>query len=163
MIHYRVDLKTGNIIDRNEDYTEAWAEEVRETALKMAGGDEEKAPDFYKEIMTQFVTLNYCGSSFIAQRIAEQLSEETGDTYIAVERHDDYAVERMPKIGDVVSYGFNGDWYPCGTIEKISKTMKKVTTSDGGVFWRQGNTATYKRAGTWTLARGVHNDRNPHF
>lgn len=66
-------------------------------------------------------------------------------------------------IGDEVSYGFNGDWYPCGKVERISKTGKILYTTEGAKFVRQPRTGTYKRHQTWTLTHGIHDERNPHF
>lgn len=36
-------------------------------------------------------------------------------------------------VGDEVSYGFNGDYYPCGIISKITK--RYITTDTGAKFY----------------------------
>lgn len=76
-----------------------------------------------------------------------------------------YDVQQLPKIGDVVSYGFNGDYYPCGTVTKISAgpNFRRIQTSDGKVFYRVKQTGCWKNAGTWSLVSGYHNERNPSF
>ena len=40
-----------------------------------------------------------------------------------------YDIVIAPKVGDKVSYGFNGDYYPDGTIAKMSKSFKRVVSS----------------------------------
>ena len=54
----------------------------------------------------------------------------------------------IPKIGDEVSYSFNGDTYPCGIVVSISKTTKKVVTSDGSIFWRYKDTSRWIKDGS---------------
>ena len=66
------------------------------------------------------------------------------------------------QIGDDVSYGFNGDFYPCGQVDRISKTGKVIYSTTGAKFIRQSS-GYYKRSQTWTLVHGIHNDQNPHF
>jgi hypothetical protein len=84
------------------------------------------------------------------------------------------------KVGDEVSYGFNGDWYPDGTVVRITKSGKYLYTSTGNKYikyvfkkWTKldedhnyGDVMTegYQTpGGTWTLAKGVYNERNPSF
>jgi len=75
-----------------------------------------------------------------------------------------YIVYKMPEVGAQISYGFNGDWYPCGEIAKISKTFKKITSSTGETFYRRAcGTAWALPGGTWSMTKGHHNCRNPHF
>lgn len=69
-------------------------------------------------------------------------------------------VIREPVVGDLVSYGFNGDWYPCGTVTRVLKT--KLETSDGTVFRRNGM-GFWKHNQTWSLGFGVIDERNPEF
>lgn len=68
-----------------------------------------------------------------------------------------------PKIGDKVSYAFNGDCTPCGEIEKISPTMKKITTTRGQVFYNKKGTASWVMYGTWSMVKGHYETRNPHI
>jgi hypothetical protein len=74
-----------------------------------------------------------------------------------------YDVIELPQVGDDVSYGFNGDSYPCGQIKSISKSLKVITTTGGEKFYRRKQTGTWKMHKTWSLMKGHHNDRNPHF
>lgn len=74
-----------------------------------------------------------------------------------------YDVIEMPQIGDDVSYGFNGDSYPCGQVKSISKSLKVITTTDGSKFYRRKLTGSWRMHKTWSLMKGHHNDRNPHF
>ena len=66
------------------------------------------------------------------------------------------------QIGDNVTYAFNGDYYPCGTVERISKTGKIIYTTNSHKFVRQAS-GTYKRDRTWTLIHGTYSELNPHF
>lgn len=83
------------------------------------------------------------------------------------------------KVGDEVSYAFNGDYYPDGTVAKITK--KYLTTSTGRKFFL--NTVKYRAydelsqhyvdmnrevfrtvgGGTWTLVHGHEYRQNPEF
>lgn len=100
---------------------------------------------------------------------AEQIAKALGAGYIATDAGDHvsprYDVIELPKIGDEVSYAFNGDYYPCGKIEKISKKpeYRRIATTDGTVFYRRGNTGTWKHNQTWSLVAGHINKRNPEF
>ena len=96
---------------------------------------------------------------------AKEVTESTGEEHIAATYGmNDYTIFRMPQIGDEVSYAFNGDYRPCGTIVKITPT-KRITTSTGMTFsrisdtkWKQGG-----KKGTWSMVRGHIDERNPHF
>jgi hypothetical protein len=98
--------------------------------------------------------------------IADEASKFAGEDYIAVDSGEycspRYDVIKAPQQHDAVSYTFNGDSYPCGFIKTISKTMKKITTTTGEVFYRQGKTGSWKMK-CWFLTDGHHNTRNPHF
>jgi hypothetical protein len=69
----------------------------------------------------------------------------------------------LPAINDQVSFAFNGDYYPCGVIAKISKNHKIITTSDGQKFYRQGEDNKWKMHKTWSLVKGHIERQNPHF
>jgi hypothetical protein len=98
-----------------------------------------------------------------ATRVADAASNFAGIDYIPTESNGYFEVVVAPKVNDPVSYAFNGDYYPCGHIKSVSKTMKKITTTDGGVFYRKRNTGTWLKHKTWSLIDGHHNERNPHF
>ena len=100
------------------------------------------------------------------QRLASYLTAMTGKTYLAVDRlhgvSPRFDVIEAPKVGDPVSYSFNGDSYPCGVITKITKGWR-VTTSEGAVFNRFKATAGWRRVGgTWWMISGHHYEQNPH-
>lgn len=102
-----------------------------------------------------------------AETVAAAASRYTGRRYIATDAGDHvsprFDVIEAPAVGDAVSMGFNGDYYPCGTIIRISASLKVVTTSDGKTFTRRGNTGTWKYGRTWSMVPGHHEELNPHF
>jgi hypothetical protein len=100
-------------------------------------------------------------------RLAKYLTAMTGKTYLPVDNGSGHSpqfdVVDAPKVGDEVSYGFNGDYTPDGTVVKVSPTFQ-VTTSSGRVYRRKGTTSGwYQAGGTWGLVRGHIDERNPHF
>ena len=91
-----------------------------------------------------------------------------GDHYLAVDGGEwispRYDVVVAPKIGEEVSYAFNGDYYPDGTIVSMSESFKRVVTSTGNVYYRRKLTGTWKMTGgTWGMVHGHINERNPSF
>lgn len=75
-----------------------------------------------------------------------------------------FDVIRAPQVGDEVSSYFNGDGYPEGKVTRVSVSLRRVQTSTGAVFYRQGASARWiKAGGTWAMISGHYNDRNPHF
>lgn len=82
-------------------------------------------------------------------------------------------------VGDDVSYGFNGDWYPAGKVARITK--KYLTTERGQRFYlKEFKSRVYDQTtfdyvdvlkeyfvsvgnGTWTLVKGIKQEQNPHF
>jgi hypothetical protein len=102
-----------------------------------------------------------------ALAIARSASELTGKRYIPIDagRHTwpRYDVVLAPAVGDAVSYGFNGDAYPCGEIVSISATMKVIKTSDGSVFYRRRESGSWIKGGTWSLIAGHVSKQNPSF
>ncbi|UYD60288.1 hypothetical protein OPFAMLBM_00289 [Aeromonas phage avDM12-TAAL] len=74
-----------------------------------------------------------------------------------------FDVIEMPKVGDDVSMTFNGDYYPCGTIVKISDSLKTIKTSTGRVFWRKKLTGQWLYSKTFTLVAGIRSDMNLEF
>ena len=103
-----------------------------------------------------------------AEARARELEAETGEKYVAFETDyacDPYAAERLPHVGDEVSKAFNGDYYPCGKIAKISKTYYRITTEDGNTFTRVGPNSWKEggKKGAFSLIEGVVDRRNPHI
>jgi hypothetical protein len=102
-----------------------------------------------------------------AQRIADSATKLTGRLYVAADAGEGvsprYDVVEAPAVGDEVSYAFNGDYYPCGTITAISKSLKLVTTSTGRKFYRRRNSGAWLNGGMWSLVSGTHSRLNLEF
>ena len=99
--------------------------------------------------------------------IASMLNaNEDGNTYIATDSgahcSPQFDVVVAPKVGEEVSKGFNGDYYPCGYIKSISKTMKRIETTTGEAFYRHRQSGNWNN-GTFSLIPGHIDERNPHF
>jgi WD40 repeat protein len=69
--------------------------------------------------------------------------------------------------GDVVNYGFNGDYYTV-TVVEVSESghQVRVQSADGELrlFTRRRN-GSYRSSGhgTWLLSKGAREERNPSF
>jgi hypothetical protein len=103
-----------------------------------------------------------------AVEAAAKMTSETGKLHIATDSGEwvwpRYSAIAAPAVGDLVSYAFNGDSYPCGTIVSVSKSLRVVKTSTGETFYRRQQSGTWKKeGGTWSLISGHHNERNPSF
>ena len=103
-----------------------------------------------------------------ARAVARRITDATGERHIATDAGSHtsprYAVIDAPKIGTAVSMGFNGDYYPCGQIARISESLRRVVTTDGTVFYRRCESATWvRKGGTFCLVAGTRNERNPSF
>ena len=102
-------------------------------------------------------------------------TKATGDNHFAVDKgprvSPRFDIARAPQVGDEVSRAFNGDYYPAGKITHISPSWAVIKTSTGEKFTRRKagaetvhHSATWRdRSGTFTLVRGHHDKRNPHF
>lgn len=102
---------------------------------------------------------------------------ETGVPHIACYRGRSavvpYDVKRVPQVGDDVSMGFNGDYYPVGQIHSISASGEKITTTTGRIFRRPrkvlvDETGREFKQHAWTdgcfwLVHGVRREMNPHL
>jgi hypothetical protein len=102
-----------------------------------------------------------------AREACEKFMKETGDIYFV--NHEPswvckkWVVHEAPKVGEFVSYAFNGDYYPDSKIVRVSKTMKVVTTESGKKYYRKGESAAWVLHGTWSMLKGYHDRLNPHF
>lgn len=94
-------------------------------------------------------------------RIARYLTAMTGDLYVGTERGTSFDIVRAPKVGDEVSYSFNGDTYPDGVVVKVTKTLQ-VKTSTGKTYRRHGQTGSWTN-NAWSLIPGHIYEQNPHF
>lgn len=105
-----------------------------------------------------------------AEELAESASKLTGEKYLATDAGEytspRFDVIKAPKVGDDVSKGFNGDFYPMGKITKISDDFKRITVEGPrgkAVFYRRADTGTWKYKRMWSLVMGVHSEWNPEF
>jgi hypothetical protein len=100
-------------------------------------------------------------------RLAKYVTAMTGKTYLPADNGPHHSPQfdlvDAPAIGDEVSYGFNGDYYPDGTVVKITPTFQ-ITTSTGKKYRRKGMTSGwYQPGGTWGLVAGHVYAQNPSF
>lgn len=100
------------------------------------------------------------------ESLARGVTELMGALHVATftegqsPRHD---IIRVPRVGDEVSYSFNGDSTPDGVIVRVTEKFK-VVTSTGNEYRRKKNTGSWVRTGgTWSLIYGHVTERNPHF
>jgi hypothetical protein len=67
-------------------------------------------------------------------------------------------------VGDKVSRGLNGDYYPDGEIVKVSgQNMRIVTTSTGRKYYRRHKSDMWLADKYWHLADGHVSRLNPEF
>lgn len=67
------------------------------------------------------------------------------------------------RVGEPVSFSFNGDCYPSGHIKSISESQRVITLEDGSKFYRRRHSDVWLKGGCWALVRGHHKAYNPHF
>ena len=106
-------------------------------------------------------------SKIDADAMAQYLTAMKGAPYLGCDagsgHYPRYTVVAAPRLGDEVSYGFNGDYYPCGKITRITKGWR-VTTDGGKTFNRYKETGGWRMVGgTWWMVDGVVDERNPHI
>lgn len=103
----------------------------------------------------------------VAESVARQISERTGREYIAADNGQytshRYSVGAVPRVGDPVSKGFNGDYYPVGFVASVSASRKVITTTTGYRFYRHRRTAAWRLHQCWWLIAGHRDERNPSF
>ncbi len=101
------------------------------------------------------------------EKLAEMVADFTGKKYLPLDCGSHvsprFDVLEAPAIGDEVSRTFNGDYYPVGTIVKISDSFRVITTSEGKWFYRDKLSGRWLSHGTWALIPGTHKELNPHF
>jgi len=103
-----------------------------------------------------------------AEVLAEQVSKEKGYVHLAYDYGTNvsprYGIVAPPKVGEDISYAFNGDYYPDGQVKSVSANCRVITTTGGHTFYRRLRTPNWKMAGgTWFLVKGHRNDKNPCF
>lgn len=102
-----------------------------------------------------------------AEELAAFATKDTGKLHLGADASASasprFSIFEPPAIGDEVSYAFNGDYNPCGTIVKITKGFR-ITTSTGRVFNRVKKSAGWLMVGgTYRLVGGHISERNPSF
>lgn len=116
---------------------------------------------------TEWDTRNDWPTMDHARRVAEAATVFAGALYIAIDSGPNvsprFDVIKAPAIGDEVSYSFNGDTTPDGTIAGMSSNLRVIRTSTGRVYYRRGESGRWVRHGTWALIPGHINERNPSF
>lgn len=99
--------------------------------------------------------------------LAEQITEYAGELFISIDNGTSvsprFDIIRAPKVGDEVSMGFNGDYYPQGKIKAISSSLKVITLGNGKRFYRRRETGSWIHNQTWSLIPGTLNTQNPHI
>ena len=108
-----------------------------------------------------------------ALELAERMTASEGRLFLGCDAgrwcSPQFTVVAAPAVGDAVSYAFNGDSYPCGTIVSVGGGVKRRVVAqdeDGSrhVFYRRKLSAGWVReGGTWSLVHGTHDERNPSF
>lgn len=141
---------------RGSDGRPYLANEVREDVLAYKR-------KFYGRLPKEYETRNDWRTFDDAKEIAALL----GPNYIAIDNGTHvsprYDVIKLPQVGDKVSYAFNGDYYPCGEIASISKSLRLIATTEGQKFYRRGETGVWKYNQTWALVAGHVSKLNPEF
>ena len=104
----------------------------------------------------------------LANMCRDAMNEKAGeDNHITCDRGGHisprWCVIEKPKVGDEVSKCFNGDYYPKGTIVKISDSLRRIETSTGTVFWRRKKSSSWISGGTWSMIKGHVSRMNPEF
>lgn len=102
-----------------------------------------------------------------AVAVADEATALTGRLHIAVDSGEwvspRFDVIEAPTVGAKVSYTFNGDYYPCGQIARISKSLRVITTDAGKTFYRRRDSAAWVFDGMWSMVPGHINRLNPEF
>jgi hypothetical protein len=103
----------------------------------------------------------------VVERVAGRLSAFTGDRWVPCDKgsgvYPRFDVVQVPKVGDPVSAAFNGDYRPCGFVQKVTDKLQ-VTTTTGHKFRRVKATAAWRMCNGSECLVGGHIDRtNPHF
>lgn len=134
-----------------------------------ANNEVTKVSSTYAEASTGAVSRWDFDSFAKAEQIAAGATKVTGELHVAVDSgpyvSPRFDVVRAPAVGDKVSYGFNGDYYPDGVIVSVGSGVQMVVkTSTGQTYRRRRQTGSWRQAGgTWSLVQGHIDERNPSF
>jgi len=99
--------------------------------------------------------------------LALRLTVLSGKTFLPIDSSPNvsprFDIILAPVVGDEISYGFNGDYYPCGKIARITKNFM-VVSSTGEKFNRNKKSGSWGMVGgTWSMVRGHISKRNQEF
>ena len=158
--------KVLSVIGTDEEI-EIWHKEV----VEFWKNRDPECPEARKLVMKKledheksYVNLEDIADKDTAENVAKLINEFNGnDQYHATTSYGNFKVTKKPAVGDEVSRAFNGDYRPCGEIVKISKTSKKITTSTGHIFWRQGNSSRWLFSNTYSMVYGHHTETTKEF
>lgn len=94
-----------------------------------------------------------------AEQVAADLNIVAGSTlYLAIDNgahvYPRFDVIRIPRVGDKVSYTYNGDTYPDGEVVRVGPTFHRITTSTGRVYHRGRKGGYWLHRGMWRLIPG---------
>lgn len=101
------------------------------------------------------------------QELAAELSKVEGKLFIATDAGPGvsprYDVIEAPRVGDEISYSFNGDTTPDGKIISISKSLRLIISSTGSRYYRKNQSGCWQKSRMWSMVHGHIEERNPHF
>lgn len=104
-----------------------------------------------------------------AERVAASATKLTGTLHIGIDQGANtwprFDVVEAPKVGNPVSYAFNGDYYPDGHIIHVTEgTLRVIKTDTGSTYYRNKQSGSWrKEGGTWWLVDGHISKLNPSF
>ena len=117
-----------------------------------------------------YVRLNSYDECVSVANELQSYPENAGKVFLPVDRGSWVSprytvIEFGFQVGDEVSMGFNGDFYPEGKIAKISNDYRIVTLENGKRFFRTGHKLgeSWRYDKTWYLVPGIRDERNPSF
>jgi hypothetical protein len=98
---------------------------------------------------------------------AKEVAAALGAEYAATDSGEGvsprYDIIKLPQVGEPISYAFNGDYYPCGTIAAVSDSKRIVTSTEGQKFYRRKESGAWIYQRTWSMVRGHISRTNPEF
>lgn len=149
---------------------------VNGKATRAASSDELKAEGIdHAAREAQGWQTSWDWSDFLTvELIANELSAATGRDFLPCDRGDHvsprYDVIEAPKLGDDVSRGFNGDYYPVGKVTRITGAGRRIieTKDERGTvrkFYRVKLSAAWRegKGSPFCLVPGVRSEWNREF
>lgn len=105
-----------------------------------------------------------------ASAVAAALTANLGRTFLPTDAGGNcspqFDVIEPPQVGDEVSEGFNGDYYPCGVVSRVGKDYRFIYVRDES--GKERRAVRRRLTGSWklggfSLVKGRHERRNPSF